>query len=135
MEDLLSAPNPQRITPAGEQQRSCWPFVLEAPVASADAHALQVAPVCGIVCDHRLVHGSMLRKLRAALLPLLTAAAGGAHLCHADLQRCGASGIIIGLLLDVNLFWEVGGAGVARLHPCTSKPKRYSQGAVRQPTL
>jgi hypothetical protein len=26
--------------------------------------------------------------------------------CQADLQRCGAAGTIIGLLLDVNLFWE-----------------------------
>lgn len=30
-------------------------------------------------------------------------------LLRADLQRCGAAGTIIGLLLDVNLFWEVRG--------------------------
>jgi hypothetical protein len=27
-------------------------------------------------------------------------------LCVADLHRCGTGGTIIGLLLDVNLFWE-----------------------------
>lgn len=94
--DLAQAADPQRITAAGA-------------AAAAWRHHVTWVAGCGLLLGMlswvTLVRWCELCTDNAPTHPRCPAA-NAARPVGADLQRCGAAGTIIGLLADVNLFYE-----------------------------
>lgn len=100
VEDLLRAPDPQRITlPGRPRRRAIEPGGRCICARTAASRDWGPCFFCGSLTEAACSGCPPAAACCCRVCPLL----------RTDLQRCGAAGTIIGLLLDVNLFWEVRG--------------------------